>query len=231
MSKLLVTEKEIIVPGQELAEGMDYLPGDDTYRDKDKIIATRIGLVSIVGRLVKITPLTGPYIPKRGDLVIGDIVNVGFGGWRVDIGWPFDANLSVRDATSDFINKGADLSKYFNYGDYVVVQIVNVAGAKIIDLSMKGPGLRKLGPGRLLKIPQSRVPRVIGKQGSMISMIKDYTGCKISVGQNGLIWLSGEDPKKEMLAIKSIKKIEDESHISGLTERIKEFLESNKDGI
>ncbi len=230
MSKLLVQEKEIVVPGEILAEGMDYLPGEDTFRDKDNIIACRIGILNVVGRLIKLTPLTGPYIPKRGDLVIGTIVNVGLGGWRIDIGWPFEANLSVKDATSDFIAKGVDLSKYFDYGDYVIVQIINVASAKIIDLSMKGPGLRKLSPGRIIQIQSSRVPRVIGKQGSMISMIKDYTNCKISVGQNGVVWLSGEDPNKELLAVKAIRKIEDESHISGLTDRIKEFFETNKDG-
>lgn len=231
MGKLLVQEKEIVVPGQELADGMDYLPGEDTCRDKDKVLAMRVGIVNIVGRLVKLTALTGPYIPKRGDLVIGDIVNVGIGGWRVNIDWPFEANLSVKEATSDFVNKGADLSRYFDYGDYVIAQIINVAGTKIIDLSMKGPGLRKLGPGRLIKIPPSKVPRVIGKQASMINMIKDYTGCKISVGQNGVVWLSGEDPKKEALAVRVLNKIIDESHIPGLTERVKEFLERGKNGL
>ena len=231
MSKILVEEKQIVVPGQELAEGMDYLPGDYTIRDKDKIIATKIGMINVTGRLVKLTPLSGPYIPKRGDMVIGDITNVGFGGWRVNIGWPFEANLSVKDAVSDFVNKGEDLAKYFSYGDYIIAQIYNVAGTKIIDLTMKGPGLRKLGPGRIIKVGSAKVPRIIGKQGSMISMIKEYTSCKISVGQNGMVWISGEDPKKEILAINSIQKIEEESHLSGLTERMKGYLERDKNGI
>ncbi len=59
----------------------------------------------------------------------------------------------------------------------------------------------------------------------MITMIKEKTGCRISVGQNGLVWLTGEDPKKELLAVQAIRKIEKESHIPGLTERIKTFLE------
>ncbi len=230
-SKLLVQEREIVVPGQELAEGLDYLPGDETFRDKDKIIAVKIGMVSVVGRLIKLVALAGPYIPKRGDLVIGEIVNVGIGGWRIDFGWPFEANLSVRDATSDFIAKGSDLSKYLDYKDYVIVQIINVASAKIIDVTMKGPGLRKLSPGRLINISSVKIPRVIGKQGSMIGMIKDYTECKISVGQNGVVWLQGDDPKKEMLAVSALNKIVEESHISGLTERMKEFLEKGKNGL
>ena len=107
-------------------------------------------------------------------------------------------------------------------------QIVKTSGPKIIDVSMKGPGLRKLGPGKLLKVAPAKVPRIIGKQGSMISMIKEMTDCKISVGQNGIIWLVGEDPKKELTAVDAINLIERESHISGLTDKVKELLEKRK---
>lgn len=231
MSKLLVEDKEIVVPGTEMSDGMDYLPGDNTFRDGEKIVGMRLGVVNVSGRLIKIVPLSGTYVPKSGDLVIGKIVGVGLGGWRVNIGWPFEANLSVKEATSDFIPKGDDLGKYFDYGDYLMSQIVNIASVKLIDLSMKGPGLRKLSSGRILNVSSAKVPRIIGKQGSMVGMIKDHTGCRVSVGQNGVIWLSGDDPRKELLALECINKIEKESHVPGLTERIKEFLESHKNGL
>lgn len=224
---MLVQEKQIVIPGQDIADGMDFLPGNGIIREGDKLIATKIGIVTISGRLIKLVPLAGKYLPRRWDIVIGKVVGMGFSGWRVNIDWPFDANLSLRDATSEFVEKNADLSKYYDYGDYIVTQIINVASAKIIDLTMKGPGLRKLGPGRLINVTPSKVPRVIGKQGSMINMIKEATGCKISVGQNGVVWLSGEKPEKEIIAVQAIKKIEEECHISGLTDRIKEFLETS----
>lgn len=230
MEGILVQEKEIVVPGQDVAAGIDFLPGNGVFREGDKLVSTKVGIVNISGRLIKIIPLAGKYLPKIGDIVIGKVSGMGFSGWRINIGWPFDANLSLRDASSEFIEKNADLSRYYNYGDYVVTQITNIASAKVIDLTMKGPGLRKLGPGRLVNVTSSKVPRVIGKQGSMINMIKDATGCKISVGQNGVIWLVGENAEKEMLAVETIQKIESESHISGLTDRIKEFLET-KTGI
>jgi exosome complex component RRP4 len=226
MSKgLLVKDKEIVMPGQVLAESMEYLPGNDVIREKEQLIATKVGILNVSGRLVKLIPLAGSYVPKRDDLVIGQVTTIGMSGWRVDIGWAFEANLSMRDATSDFIAKGADLTKYFNYGDHVMGQITNVSGMRIIDLTMKGPGLRKLGEGRIIKVGSVKVPRIIGKQGSMISLIKEYTGCKMSVGQNGVVWLSGDSAEKENLALKAIEKIEKESHISGLTDRLKEFLE------
>jgi len=229
MSEIKVNERDIIIPGEIIATGLDYLPSGNVIREGDNLISTRVGLVNITGRFVKVIPLTGSYIPKRGDLIIGKIADIGLSGWRVDFsGWPYQANLSLKEASSDFIERGADLTKYFNYGDYIVAEIINVLGSKIIDLTVKAPGLRKLGPGRFMQVTSAKVPRVIGKQGSMISMIKEATGCRISVGQNGVVWISGDSPEKELLAVKAIEKIEAESHIQGLTERIKEFLEKNK---
>jgi len=228
---LLVNERDIVVPGELLAEGIDYIPGDDVFRDKEKLIAIRLGLVNVSGRQVKIVPLVGPYVPLRGDVVIGKVVGMGFSGWRIDIGWAFEANLNIKDATSDYVEKNSDLTKYFNYGDYLMVQIINVTSTKLIDITTKGPGLKKLTPGRIIKVGSSKVPRIIGKQGSMITMIKDATNTRISVGQNGIVWINGEEPKKELLAIEAIRKIERESHTQGLTEVIKQFLEENKNGI
>ena len=106
----------------------------------------------------------------------------------------------------------------------MVMGITNVTSQKLIDVTMKGPGLRKLVGGRIIEVNTNKVPRIIGKQGSMVTMIKDATGCKITVGQNGLIWIDGE-PKMELIAVKTIKKIAQESHLSGLTDKIKAYLE------
>lgn len=225
MGDLLVKERDVVVPGDILADGMDYLPGFNVFREGEKIIAKRLGLINISGRLVKILPLSGIYMPRRGDIIIGKVVSIGLSGWRVDFGWPYEANLSLKDASSDFIERNDDLTRYYDVNDYVVAQIINVSGSKIIDLTMKGPGLRKLSSGRLIVVSASKVPRIIGKGGSMISLIKDLTECKISVGQNGIVWLVGVDSHKELIAVEAIEKIEEESHLSGLTDRIKEFLE------
>lgn len=225
MSDILVKEKDVVVPGEVVATGMDYLPGMGTTRQGDKILAARIGLVNIDGRAIRLIPLSGLYVPKRGDTIIANVVDVSFSGWRVETNCAYSAMLNVKDATSDFVPKGADLTQYFDVGDYIVAKITNVTTQKLIDLTMKGPGLRKLGEGRILKVSPSKVPRIIGKQGSMVSMIKQATDTRITVGQNGVIWLAGEDPAKELIAVNTIRKIEDEAHIPGLTDRIKAYLE------
>lgn len=224
MSKLLVKDKEVVVPGEILAEGMDNLPGVGTYRDENEIVAGRLGLTYIDGRTIKLIPLSGKYTPKRNDVIICKVIDINFSGWRVDTNSAYSAMLSMKDATSAYIQKGADLTQYYNLGEYIVANVTNVTSQKLVDITMKGPGLHKLKGGRIISVSPYKVPRIIGKQGSMVSMLKKATNCRIIVGQNGLVWIEGE-PDKELLVEKTIRKIEEESHLAGLTDRIQRFLE------
>lgn len=224
MSEILAKNKEVVVPGEILAKGMDYLPGQGTYREGDNIHASILGLTNIDGRAIKLIPLSGKYLPKRGDTIIGKVTDVMMSGWRVDLNCAYSSVLPIKDGTSEFIMKGADLTKFYDLGDFVVAKITNVTSQKLVDITMRGPGLRKLRGGRIIEVNTHKVPRIIGKQGSMVSMIKQATDCKIIVGQNGLVWILG-DPDNELISVKTVKKIERESHISGLTDNIKEYLE------
>lgn len=225
---LLINEKTIVVPGEEIAEGMDYLPAQGTYRQNDKIVAAQLGLVNVNGRLVRIIPLTGRYIPKAGDTVIGKVVNISFNGWIIDVGYAYEANLSLKEGTTDFVERNEDLTKYYDFGDIITAKIINVSRSKFIDLTTKEPGLRKLNGGRIIQITPSKVPRVIGKQGSMITMVKDATNCRITVGQNGRVWIQGENSDQEIKAVEAIRMIDEKAHIEGLTEEIKKFLGANQ---
>ncbi len=223
---LKFNDKDIVAPGDILAEGMDYLPGQGMYREGNHIIASRLGLLKIEGKVLKVLPVSGKYLPRRGDVILGRVRDVNFSGWSVETNSAYPAMLSMKDATSDFIRRGADLTRYFDIGDYLVTKIINVTSQNLIDLTMKGPGLRKLEGGRIIKVAPSKVPRIIGKQGSMVSMVKKATNCNIIVGQNGIVWIKGLNPEDELITVETIRKIESESHVSGLTERIKAFLES-----
>ena len=227
MSKINVKDKDIAVPGEILAVGMESFPGIGTYREGENIIAVRLGLVQLDGRTIKLIPLSGRYIPQKYDTIICKVIDVSMNGWRLDTNSPYSAMLSMKDATSQFIPRGADLKKFYDIGDNVVCKIFNVTSQKLVDITMKGMGLSKLKGGRIINVSSNKVPRIVGKQGSMVSMIKQATKCNITVGQNGLIWIDGS-PKGELLAVNAIRKIEEESHLSGLTEKIEEFLNKNK---
>ena len=227
MSNVLVSERDIVIPGEVLAEGMDYLPGENTYRLDTKIYSKVLGLVTMPGRVIKITPLAGPYIPRMGDKIIGQVTDITLNGWRLSTGTAYSAFLNVKDASTRFVKKDEDLSQILAIGDYVVVLIVNVTSQNLIDLTMKEPGLHPIHGGRIIRVNCQKVPRVIGKQGSMITVIKQHTGCEITVGQNGYIWLKGT-PEGEYLAERAIKLIVEKSHQEGLTDRIEKFLAENK---
>lgn len=223
-SKLLVEDKSVVVPGQILAQGIEYLPSFGTYRLKENILAQQLGLLIVDGKVLKTIPLSGVYLPKVNDVVIGKVIDILMSGWRLEMNSPYSAVLPLKDASFDYIRKGEDLTNYFGLQDYVLMKLTQVTSQNLVDATVRGPGLRKLEGGRVIKVNALKVPRIIGKRGSMVNLIKSATDCDIVVGQNGLIWLKGT-AKQEALAYKTISMIEEQAHVPGLTERMKEYLE------
>ncbi len=219
--------RKLAIPGDKIAEGMDYVSSSGTYRAGNDIYSCVLGLVDIRGRVVKVIPFAGVYQPQVRDLVIGKVMDVGYSFWLVDIDGSSYANLNVRDASASFIPKDADLTRYFDIGDMMVAEIVSTNKTGSPSITCRGPGLRKITSGIVIKISPFKVPRLIGRKGSMISMIKEYTNTEVTVGQNGWVWVRGE--AESMLVVKkAIELIEEKGHIHGLTDKIKELLEREK---
>lgn len=231
MSELLVKGRDVVVPGEVIARGMDFLPSHGTYRLGEEIRANMLGLVNCDGKVIKLIPLSGRYTPRKGDTIIGKVIDILMSGWRIDINTAISAVLPLQEASRDYIQKGADLSQYFDIDEYVVCSITNVTSQGLVDVSMKGQGLRKITQGRITKVTPYKVPRIIGKQGSMISMIKNATNSRITVGQNGLVWVFAENPEDEIKAVEAIQMVEENSHQEGLTDKISNFLGVDKNQI
>ena len=107
----------------------------------------------------------------------------------------------------------------YGYQDVILARVQDVTETRSVLLDQD----RKLVGGELIEISPTKVSRVIGKNNSMISMISEKTKSTIYVGRNGRIWLKSGDIAK---AEQAIYKIEKEAHTTGLTERIKAFLET-----
>jgi len=221
-------KKQLVTPGELLAEG-DYLPGDNTYLEENKVYASRIGLVDCENKRVNVVALRAFYVPKVGDLVIGAVIEVGFNGWTVDIKSPYTALLRASDVLSrPFKPQNDELSQVLSAGDLIVAKIASYDRAHDPQLTVSEPGLGKITRGQITRVTPTKIPRVIGKKGSMISMIKQETNCQIILGLNGVILVTGKSPEDEELAITAIRKIEEESHTTGLTDRITQFLKEEK---
>lgn len=213
--------RKLVLPGDELGRG---IAGSGTYLEQGIVISKVVGLAERKDDIHFVIPLNGVYSPKRGDGIIGIVTEVAPSKWVVDINSPYDATMSLSEAVEEFIDlTKSDLTKYFTHGDIIFAKISTVTKSKQIQLSMRDKRCRKLYDGRIIKITPTKVPRVIGKEGSMVELIKKKTGCQIVVGQNGVIWVKGE---KRHLAVETILKIEEYAHISGLTDKIQAFLDS-----
>lgn len=213
----------ITVPGEVLVSGPGYLPGEGTRREGQDIVSSKFGVVEKNDKLIKVIPLSGAYIPRIGNNVIGEITDVTFNGWIVDISSPQMAFLPASECFG-FINK-RDLTEYYTFGDNIVTKIKAIK-SRGVDVTMKDRALRKLEGGMIIHINPTRVPRIIGRAGSMINTIKDETGCSIVVGQNGIVWIKGTNVENELLAKEAIEIIVEKPFVEGLTEKIKEFLSS-----
>jgi exosome complex component RRP4 len=221
-------KRQLVAPGDLLAEG-DYIAGENTYMENGKVYAQRIGLVDSENKKVDIVALRAFYVPKVGDIVIGSVIEVGFNGWTVDIKSPYTAMLRASDVLSrPFKPQNDELNQVLNAGELVVAKIASYDRAHDPQLTVAEPGLGKITRGQLMRVTPTKIPRIIGRKGSMISTIKQETGCQIILGLNGVILVTGKTPEDEELAMTAIKKIEDESHTSGLTDRVTQLLKEEK---
>ncbi len=214
-----------IIPGEIVASGDGYLPGEGTEKRGNDIVATRYGLVEESNKLVKIIPLSGVYLPRRGNVVIGKVENITFNGWVVDIKTPQAAFLPLSEFPK-YIDKN-ELDDVLSIGDMIVAKIIDI-NKRGIDLTIKMRGLGEIEEGIIMKINSNKVPRVIGKEGSMISIIKNETKCDITVGQNGLIWIQGGNVDDELFAKKAILFVVEKSFIHGLTDEVKKWFDSEQ---
>jgi len=225
MSETKIENKEIVVTGQVLSQDMGMVPGKNTFRIGEKIIAKRTGLADIRGRVIKIIPLSGSYIPEYNDEIVGRIIETQSTGWQVDIGAPYDAYLPLSEYSSAYIDtRRTETMDLLHEGDVVFVRVVKYTKTKNLIVSMKGRRYHKLTDGILKKITPQKVPRLIGKRGSMITLIKKATNTNIIVGPNGWVWIKGPDPEQEVRVIKAIELVEKNAHKQGLTEKIEKLL-------
>ncbi|MFB6470664.1 MAG: exosome complex RNA-binding protein Rrp4 [Vulcanisaeta sp. AZ3] len=228
---LYVSDRQIVLPGDVVAT-KDYNIGGSVYWEEDVAYSAVVGFVNVKGeRDVEIIPLSGIYRPRVGDIIIGYVADVGLTGWIVDINSPYQAYLPVQEATLKPIDLTAvDLKKLLNTGDVILARIVdfNLTKDTPVTLTLREARLGKIEDGTLVEIDPSKVPRVIGRRGSMVSIFSEELGCDVTVGQNGRIWIRCKCSNDESFVARTIKLIESESHTSGLTDKVRSIVSQYK---
>jgi len=219
----LFDSRDLVIPGDVLYEGR-IRTGDNTHRSEGKVVASRIGLVNYNRGVVSVIALEAGFSPLTGDLVIGEVTDIRLGRWMVNIDTSEEAVLNIPDAIDAPFNPDIDMTRILDIGDTLVAKIVDLDRRRTPILSILGRSLGRVNEGFLMKLTPSKIPRLIGKKGSMVNMILNQTGCNVVIGQNGRILIHGRTREQEAMAVKVIKKVENEAHISGLTSRVQEYL-------
>ncbi|TLZ53370.1 MAG: RNA-binding protein [Methanobacteriota archaeon] len=212
--------RELVIPG-DVIETHGLKPGEGTYVEGGKVFASLLGIRSEHGGYVDVIPLTGRYIPRADDDVVGQVVDLGPSHWLVDINSPYPAPLHATE--SPWRVEFGETSHFMDVGDSLLARVISVDETKRVQITMRDQGLRRLTGGQIVEISYSKVPRVIGKSGSMISMIKSYTKTQAFVGQNGRIWVDG-DPKDVIHAVRAVHMIDENAQAAGLTDAVEDYL-------
>lgn len=203
---IYVKDRDIVIPGQLLAERERH--GENCMVEDSKIYSKIYGMTSIRNG-ISVISLNGVYVPKKDDVVIGIITEVRGSVCFVDINSPYEG-VMVLEKNNDFRHKQEE---NYNIGDIVSVIVSDVNEVKKARV---GRAFKIFG-GNFIKLNPKRVPRVIGKNKSMLNLIKEKTKSRIIVGQNGVVWLKGGDVEK---AAEIINFVADNVYKSGLTDKV-----------
>jgi len=217
-------KRKIVVPSQVLGDIKSKKAGRGTFIEDGKIYSERLGVLNENDRYINVVPLKGRYDPTVGDFVIGVVEEALGTGWLVDINASSPALLHQNEVpwNVDF----GDTERYLNRGDSIMAKVLSIDELKKLQITLNDHNLYKIKGGHIIDVEPSRVPRIIGRKGSMLSLIKKYIRCRIFVGQNGRIWVDADTESIEKV-LQTIYKIEDESITFGLTNRIEEMLKKD----
>ncbi len=225
-------ERTLVTPGDRLVEGeFRVLTPTTVYRVGTSYYSSVVGLLELntQEKSLKVIPLEGFYYPRVGDVIIGIVSDVGLTSWELNIKAPFPGVLHAVDFLGRPVNPAKDnLKDFLDVGDVVIGKVEHFDRSRDPVISTKGKELGKVTEGALVEVSPVKIPRLVGKKGSMQSMIEVETRCKLVIGNNGRVLVRCENKQYEDIAVRAIRKIEVEAHVSGLTDRVKEFITLEK---
>ncbi|MHA1239097.1 MAG: exosome complex RNA-binding protein Csl4 [Candidatus Odinarchaeia archaeon] len=168
-----VKDGDLVLPGDKLGVIEEFMPGEGTYQENGVIYASKIGTVRIDVKNKKVTvglKVERPLLPKKGDMVIGQVSQVSARRALVSIGMIrdtplpsiFSGILLVKDVKKTYLTSVSDA---FKPGDIIKASILDNRN-NIFQLSTEAPnlgvikaycskcGMPLIRIGRSLKCPQ-----------------------------------------------------------------------------
>jgi exosome complex component RRP4 len=213
-----------VIPGDVITSG-SYRADQNTVLDGRLIVSTAVGVSEIVDDAVRVIPLTGKYMPRIDDMVVGKVTSHTSLAWELDINSCYVGFLPATDVFGrDFSARSDELASRLKKGDLVAARIANSDRSRDPLLTITDRDLGRIDSGELVEMSASKVPRLIGKRGTMIQMIETQTDSLITVGQNGWVVVYCEDPNGLLKAKEAIAMVDRLAHISNLTDKVRDML-------
>ncbi|HLC45724.1 MAG TPA: hypothetical protein VJI67_02525, partial [archaeon] len=153
--------KKIVVPGELLSDS-PVQSLENAYVSNGKVYSLVLGIYAPHPNGIRVTPLSGVYMPKEGDLVLGVVEEIKFAGLLVDVSSSSSAFLPSSEIPSRML---------FRAGDLVSARVNQVDELGSANLSSPG----KIHGGELLEVNSSKVPRIIGSKQSMLNLLRSRT--------------------------------------------------------
>jgi len=225
--KRFESKKRHVLPGDFITTAPLRLQNNVVLEGK-RIISTTIGLSDVSDDSVRVISLTSVYLPKIDDLVIGIIQYIHGNSWFADINSCYQGMLLGQDVfgRGSYPTK-SEMEERLGKGDIIFAKIANSDRQREPLISIADQSLGKIDSGELVKISPAKIPRLIGKHGSMIQTIEGSTNATITVGQNGLIVVSCDETNGLLKALAAIRMVDEQAHLVNLTDKVKKMLESN----
>ncbi len=218
-------KRKFVTPGAVITSG-PYRPEQNVILDGRNLVSTVVGISEIFDGTVRVIPVTGKYYPKTNDMVIGKVTTNTSLSWELDIASSYVGVLPASDVFGRSFSAHADeLFTRLRPGDLVAAKVANFDRTRDPLLTVSEPELGKIESGDLIEMPSSKVPRLIGKRGSMIQMIETATGAIVTIGQNGRIVVSCDNSDGLLKAKKAIHLIDEKVHAPNLADQVKAVLE------
>ena len=165
--------KRIVVPGELITEERKKA-GENVYVREGKIYSEALGIADSESDIARVIPLQGRYMPKENDVIVGVVGDESFAGYTIDI----------NSFCPAFFRKEG-VRKKLKTGTMVMAKIVSVNEVNQVELE----DIRPFLGGDLVTITPVKIPRIIGKNGSMLEVLTQGTGVQILVRKNGRIWV------------------------------------------
>ena len=202
-------EQRLVTPGMTIGSSTGKRAGSGIIAENETFVATQLGWLREINNTVSIDPIHAAYMPRSGDLIVGNVAEVRNNLWFMDINGAFQGLLPMSLAPWK-VEFGA-ARQHMDVGNVVLARVQEVDECHNVVLTMKGVGLRRLNQGTVESIPVQHIDRVRGENNSTLQRLRDACDCRIMVGENGRIWIDGE-PEGITWARKALQMVASDGH-------------------